>query len=487
MWVQWAPAILRLPHYSQPSEFQTLTSEAIQKAPKAVREWMIKVLNQENKENGSLWILEKFSVDCANILGPLLLDRLRKGRLKESATTRLLDYLVEHNIPESLTFARSLIPKRLPSKERARHLALHAASLLLEYGVSGDWTPIFRLINLDRTFGRSLLEERARGYYHQLSTLVRTLSESDISVLWEWVCKEYPPQDDPPERRRGRGGTVTTRWAIAEIRDGLLFHLAEIGSLASWRELLRLAKKYPGAPLLDLALGRGKEQTLRNTWEAPLPQEIFLLAENQLTRLIGNADQLLQVVCDSLYALQDKLHGATPAARFLWDADRPKEEEALSDWIKIELESTLIRRGIILNREVQIHIRQRTDIHVDAIRRAGQNQELDRLKVIIEVKGCWHRELKTAMENQLLKEYLANNDCHHGVYLVMWFLCSAWSKEDSRIKGVKFKQLKEVRQFLVEQSAGVCSSQYQIRSIVLDASLPSAIRRRGRRARHRES
>ena len=45
-------------------------------------------------------------------------------------------------------------------------------------------------------------------------------------------------------------------------------------------------------------------------------------------------------------------------AQFLWNNDRPKEEEAISDWVKIEFETLHMSRGIILNREVQIHIRQ---------------------------------------------------------------------------------------------------------------------------------
>ena len=43
------------------------------------------------------------------------------------------------------------------------------------------------------------------------------------------------------------------------------------------------------------------------------------------------------------------------------------------------------------------------------------------VSVIVEVKGCWHPELGTAIESQLAERYLKNNECQHGLYLVGWF------------------------------------------------------------------
>ncbi len=48
---------------------------------------------------------------------------------------------------------------------------------------------------------------------------------------------------------------------------------------------------------------------------------------------------------------------------------------------------------------------------------------LDQVRVITELKGFWHPEVKTAMETQLRDRYLRENQCGHGLYLVMWFLC----------------------------------------------------------------
>ncbi len=111
----------------------------------------------------------------------------------------------------------------------------------------------------------------------------------------------------------------------------------------------------------------------------------------------------MEVVVDSLQLLQTKLRGETLRTQFLWDGNRPKSEEAISDLVKGHLEDDLKQRGVVVVREVQIHRQERTDIHVDAVIRDERNEVFDLVKVIIEVKGCWHTELKTAMTTQLVE------------------------------------------------------------------------------------
>ena len=227
-----------------------------------------------------------------------------------------------------------------------------------------------------------------------------------------------------------------------------------------------------------MILSRAKEQSRRNMWQPPTPEEVFRLAQNQQNRLVEGADQLLEIVGDALRQLQQKLHAETPAAQFLWDKDRPKDEDGFSNWVKIELQHALVRKGVVLNREVQIHFGERTDIHVDAIIRSGRTKELDQIKVIIESKGCWNPELRTAMQTQLASRYLEDNDCKHGIYLVGWFMCDAWSNRDTRKKNVKFKNLEEICTYMAKQADSLSSSGYQIKAEVLDVSIPSLIKRR---------
>jgi len=472
VWVRWVPAILRLHPYNEAAEFRLLTARAFQVAPQEAIEWTLKVIEAEDGEGENLWVLQKLPERPDASLQRALVSKLKEGKLKPQCANRLLEWLLEQRVGGAIEIARGWIPAIPPAENGKREEALFAARSLMKYGEIRDWRKIRILIDRDQAFGRSLLEGVTYDYRHQIAPILKTLSESEVGALWEWMLLQYPMAEDPPERRAGLGGSVTTRWAVADLRDGLLAHLAEMGTPGSCEELLRLINKYPQLPWLRGFLARAKEQTRRNTWQPPAPSDLFRLSENQRNRLVQSADQLLDVVYDSLGTLQQKLHGETPAAPFLWNKDRPKDEEEFSNWVKIELQDLLGSKGIILNREVQLHIRERTDIHVDAVARDPSSKELDQLKVIIEVKGCWNREIETAMETQLVNRYLKDNDCRHGIYMVGWFLCDAWSKTDSRRRAVKFKTLDDLDDYLTQQARRVSRAGNQIRAAILDASIP---------------
>jgi len=61
-------------------------------------------------------------------------------------------------------------------------------------------------------------------------------------------------------------------------------------------------------------------------------------------------------------------------------------------------------------------------IYVDAIRQLPSGH-YDRVSGIVEMRGCWNKELMTAMEEQLKDRYLKNNPSPYGMYLVGWFTC----------------------------------------------------------------
>lgn len=110
------------------------------------------------------------------------------------------------------------------------------------------------------------------------------------------------------------------------------------------------------------------------------------------------------------------------------------------------------------------------DIHVSAV---TSNSKRRLISLIIEVKGCWHRELKTAIDTQLSMRYLKDNEAHFGIYLAVWFLCDEWDgREDGRKKNTPQHTLAEIRAFLDDQANAVnAKTQSTIRALVLDATI----------------
>ncbi len=152
------------------------------------------------------------------------------------------------------------------------------------------------------------------------------------------------------------------------------------------------------------------------------------------------------------------------------------DENDLSNYIKRFLDRDLAKSGVIVNREVEIRRKlgdggapgERTDIHVNA--RVPQTSK--ELTVIIEVKGCWHAELSTAMETQLVNRYLRDIRCRHGLYLVGWFVCPQWDSNDYRQQAACSLQKADLESSLDEQSRQLSENRdLMVKALVLDATL----------------
>jgi len=89
------------------------------------------------------------------------------------------------------------------------------------------------------------------------------------------------------------------------------------------------------------------------------------------------------------------------------------------------------------------------------------------MKVTIETKGCWHRDLDTAMESQLIGQYLSTNDCRHGIYLIGWFVCDAWSDhKNQRIPTTDLSKAKH--QFRQQAKTLSEKNTFRVETFILD-------------------
>jgi hypothetical protein len=106
--------------------------------------------------------------------------------------------------------------------------------------------------------------------------------------------------------------------------------------------------------------------------------------------------------------------------------------------VRLFLRRELIESGIVANREVEIgrvagaRLGSRTDIKVEAITTADSGRSHNVITAVIETKGCWNPELRSAMQTQLVEDYLVRLAAPAGVYLVGWFDKQRWDPRDSR-------------------------------------------------------
>jgi hypothetical protein len=298
-----------------------------------------------------------------------------------------------------------------------------------------------------------------------------------------WLVRKYPFEEDP---RIEGVHEVSNREQVGRYQDNVLLQLQSWGTIQSRKAVERIVAVFSGLNWMRWVAAKATSATLRQTWVPPSPSSLLAMSREPKLRIVQSGSHLLSVLIESLERLGSELQGETPAAPDLWDevrkgAFKPKDENHLSDYIARHFRRNLKERKIVVNREVEIRPRvgkkgiaqgERTDIHVDAFTPGSSPDSLDAIRVVVEVKGCWHTELKTAMKTQLLDRYLKENPCCHGLYLVGWFVCPQW-ESDPRLKKVPFDSSDAAKAWLKSQTQGLSTDDVLIRSFVLNASLRS--------------
>jgi hypothetical protein len=342
---------------------------------------------------------------------------------------------------------------------------------LLGSGGRATWERLKDLIFENPEWGGEVFEALAHDW-DRAGDFRAELAEEELADLFIWLTRRFPRNQDPD-----RLGThfVGPREQVAEYRDQILNALIHHGSADALKALDRIeAATGHSFPYVRI---RAEDARRLNSWDPPRPEDVINLAMDAQRRVVLSERDLQRVVVESLERTQHKLTHEGQAHQ-MWDtaAKRPKRETEVAAWIADRLRGDLTGRGIIVNREVEVRVNprggvgDRTDIHIDAI--AGERVEgAPRVTVVIEVKGCWHRELLTAMRTQLAEDYLSPSHSH-GIYLAVWFSPTGWEDpEDGRRRACSNLDRDDLLTNLESQAESLRLEGYQIVVVVLDASL----------------
>jgi hypothetical protein len=333
----------------------------------------------------------------------------------------------------------------------------------------------------DQAFRQEVMERSASVHRTEKSYRWEChLTDSALADLYILTLNTFPLAEDP---HIVRFHGISTREMVTRWREGLLHELKGRGTTEACNAVARIIEAFPDYEYLKYALIDAQDLARRNTWHGVDVKYILELTNRSHTRLVENGEQLLGVILESFQRFQQALHDETPAVRDLWNEPpipgtrgrevcyTPKDEEAFSNVLKRHLDTDLRERGVVVNREVVIRSSERTDIHVDAISKQPRNVAYEIVKVIIEVKGCWNRDLRQSMETQLVNRYLRENSSHHGLYVVGWYSCDQWHASDYRKGDVCFANIEEASEFLKQQAGSLSSDGNHIRVLIIDASL----------------
>jgi hypothetical protein len=219
------------------------------------------------------------------------------------------------------------------------------------------------------------------------------------------------------------------------------------------------------------------------TWSPLSLKELFGLLASKNRVLIQTAENLCDLLVDTLRKFEKDLHGEQNPVRGLWDRQaggstfRPVEEDAFSDNVRLFLRRELAESGIVANREVEVArvpgapIGRRTDIRIDALRRSADGSAYDTITAVIESKGSWNDGLFGALAAQLFGDYMVTLRAPIGVYLVAWFDKRKWDPDDRRKRQAPDLTLQEAQSRLDSEAAAIPQG-YLVRAVVIDCRAP---------------
>jgi hypothetical protein len=306
---------------------------------------------------------------------------------------------------------------------------------------------------------------------------LRDLKEADLADLIVWLERRFPQEPEAePVGVRPIDSSIS-------FRTFVLRRLTEYGTPAAVEALRSTMTRLPKLTWLRHHIREAEEHARRRAWGPPAPAHLLAAIADRDRRLIQDGSQLLDVLNESLERAEAELQGELPAAELLWDATleargRPKAEDSLSNYLARHLKRDLVDRGVVTNREVEVrHGRSgrgrghSTDIYVNALAPGGGADTLEPLRAVIEVKGCWHRELLKAMQTQLVERYMQPARIQHGLYLVGWYVCDWWDPGDPRRSQVPEMSLEELRKKIASQAADLTRKHgTDVRGVVLNVA-----------------
>lgn len=484
VWRPWMPVIVAYPKFGDSMAHVVLTRHAYKADPTAVKEWLLRYIDRENDAARGFDKITELAAIIDDPLAEALLEKVRSPKITAAVSQPILRLLMEKGDPGVAALCHEWLRLPLPTEAPDRKRAVCAARLLLQHAPDGGWAAIWPAMVQDSTFGRELFEDVAYEVFSKPSEAVRGLTEREIGDLYVWLVAQYPPSSDP-KRELGVAHFIDKREAVATFRNQLVSHLADRGTRDACAVIAGLVSRFPEEQWLRFLLARAEENMRRHTWSSPSLASLFALAAHRRKRLVASGAELLSVVEESLALLQEDLWGEAARAQFLWNHPwkanaRPKEETEISDFIMTFLKDALVGRGIVANREVQIRPGAKPDILVTALPgKAGRPETA--FNVVLEVKGCWHPEVDGAIKTQLAARYLPSNLSRHGLYIVVWFDPDQWDTSDRRRSAVSGTSMEALRKGLDKTAETLSTQDLTIRSVVLDATLPSRGSRAGSR------
>ena len=421
--------------------YQETAALAYELNPDATLRGFIRELKEDDKEHGQIPGLYGFQKCWDDQFTAAALNLIRIGNLKAGSIESILQFVAPISPKEAAACARPLLDSASLADPANEERTVSVLAACIAGMPTATWDFCWPIIETNLALAEKVFLRIADRIVYDRNKCLPVITERQLADLYLRIHSVFPRETDPD---MSRGGFVTPRQSVARFRGDVIGALESRGTEKACHELLRLANALPSESLWFRSLYYNTRRSKRRkSWTPPRPQVVLGLLARREARLVVDADDLTEVVVESLDRLQTRLTRSTlPESEILWHWDgadtqrrnfRHRDEAFLSDYIARWFRDDLGQRRIVIGREVQPRRGQRIDIYVSAGASGTTSSSSEDLTVVIEVKGCWNADVRKALEGQLVGEYLRPNGLTHGIYLVGWFVCEKWSNPENHL------------------------------------------------------
>ena len=459
-------------------DYQELAALAYKLNPDKTLQSFVREIKDDNK-HGHINVIFGFQRAWDGRFTATVLDMIQKDELIPDNIRAVLKFITPFSPTEAVGCAESLVKDSAISNPALHERNVAVLTFCLSQQPAQTWAFAWPILDQNKDLAKAILLRVADRVGSDKSEMLSALSEKQLADLYLKLCKIFPPTSAQPS---GAFRGVSAIDAVPVFSGNVASTLAARGTEDACRELLRLADELPDQRHWLRWKHHGARTSMRRiAWSPPDPKTVAALAQRGEARLVFDADDLLEVIMESLERLQTQLTQSTlPSSETLWHwegADtqrtgfRPRDEASFSDAIARWLRDDLKNRGIVIGREVQLRRGQRTDIYIEAVPEAGS--KLPTVTVVIEIKGCWNKDVTTAVASQLVGDYIQPNGHTHGIYIVGWFVCDQWEKPINKLASRTFEDAKKEVEQLVADYDGKKNPE-RVNGLILDCRYPTS-------------
>lgn len=467
-WSAWCPLLLAFPLSSgkRGDEARAALLQIAHKyAPEQIRTWLDRILRQQDRGAGALTALRYAGSLADTAIDEILIANLREEDLETGPFGEILRLLMKRGNLQGRALALAALDS--PSTDLEKRRAMVAVGALIEHTADAAWEELWPLVSAQPELAQRVALSLDTNIGRMARLLNEKLSENSVGELYEWLEKQFPPEEDNLDPGVH---DVTPRERVAELRGSLISTLAGRGTPAAFEVISRLARARPDQEGFRNLRERSRLAMLTRTWVPPKPAEVREVLRRADARWVRSGVELLDLIVEALERLNQEL--GEGRGQFLWNerkrALRPKEELALSDYIYFYLRDHL--PPLAIGREVQVTRRpgspkgKASDLQVTAL----DPENGVKLEAILEVKGCWNDDLDTSMKDQLLDDYMLTKAIPNGLYVVGHYTSDKWEESDRRMEVCERRSATEIRELLEAQARELSGPETRVGVVVLE-------------------